>query len=242
MMSSPLLYLLGRLILSRNVSSALNHHLYPILPFTRNLKSSISALKVPFLNSKPVALKRAFSTNPAALTAVTSTEDYLELNLGSRTLTLPYLWLRDHCRCNVCYNHKTNQKNILIQELDPDIRPEKVEIADSGNGEELSITWPGGHMTQYRLPWLQINAYPGPSDEKVVKRLWNKDVLSTKEQLPRVDFEELVKSDEALKELLESLLKYGVGLVDGVPATLEGTQTASERVCFIQVSKIILHI
>ena len=95
--------------------------------------------------------------------AIVEKDSLLTLELCSERFELPYLWLRDHCRCNTCYNHSTNQKNILSQDLDHDIRPSQVTLAD----DLLTLTWPDGHVTSYTLSWLRINSYPGPKEEKV---------------------------------------------------------------------------
>ena len=67
--------------------------------------------------------------------------------------------------------------------------------------------------------------------------LWDSTTL-TAEGIPRVELDQLLDqgdSERGLRELVTSLLTYGIGLVTGVPTTLEGTQKAAERLCFIQV-------
>ena len=170
------------------------------------------------------------NTNVADDTKWETCGDRLSVTIGEEVLTLPFLWLRDHCRCKQCYNHDTNQKNILIQNQDANIRPEYINVS----GSELTLLWPDGHSTSYQLPWLKLNSFPGARSEKVPKVLWDKQVLPQCD-LPRVQFDEFVSEEAGLRTLLRSLLQYGIGLVDGVPADLEGTRTVAERVCFVQV-------
>lgn len=54
---------------------------------------------------------------------VTLNQEGLLLCYGHYNLDLPYVWLRDHCRCDVCYNHETCQKNVDNYKLDLDIKP-----------------------------------------------------------------------------------------------------------------------
>lgn len=42
----------------------------------------------------------------------------LSLRLGERHVQVPLLWLRDHCRCQSCYNSSTFQKNVDTYSLD----------------------------------------------------------------------------------------------------------------------------
>lgn len=59
---------------------------------------------------------------------ITLNKEELSVRYGHYHLDLPYVWLRDHCRCDVCYNHQTCQKNIDNFELDLDIRPTEVSF------------------------------------------------------------------------------------------------------------------
>lgn len=77
------------------------------------------------------AVQRCCSSSSVSLQGsrnrdVTLNKDSLSLRYGHYHLDLPYVWLRDHCRCDVCYNHKTCQKNIDNYDLDLDISPTQV--------------------------------------------------------------------------------------------------------------------
>lgn len=50
------------------------------------------------------------------------------LNYGDYHLDLPYLWLRDHCRCSTCFNYETFQKNVEANPLFPVPVPVHVEF------------------------------------------------------------------------------------------------------------------
>ena len=44
--------------------------------------------------------------------AVRVAEDSVHLTLAGREVGVPLVWLRDHCRCEICYNSTTWQKNV----------------------------------------------------------------------------------------------------------------------------------
>ncbi len=48
-------------------------------------------------------------------------EDLVELNLDDKRLTFDPLWLRDHCRCDQCYNHTTFQRKLKITDISDSI-------------------------------------------------------------------------------------------------------------------------
>lgn len=62
--------------------------------------------------------------------------DRMLLRYGEFDMELLYMWLRDHCRCEVCYNHSTYQKNVDNYKINPGERPVKVEF----DGLLLTIT------------------------------------------------------------------------------------------------------
>ena len=67
----------------------------------------------------------------------------------------------------------------------------------------------------------------------VERVLWNPEML-TSMCIPEVHYEEFMQSDEPLKDLLVNLYRYGFGIVQGAPATIQGTTQVAERVSFLQ--------
>lgn len=57
--------------------------------------------------------------------------DYMELNFQNKTAKLHYLWLRDHCRCDKCFNHVTNQRRQEIHHFPANIRPVEYRSTES---------------------------------------------------------------------------------------------------------------
>lgn len=49
---------------------------------------------------------------------------------------LDYFWLRDHCRCDKCYNYATNQRRLAIRDISLNIRPAN---AAGVNGDQINI-------------------------------------------------------------------------------------------------------
>ena len=51
-------------------------------------------------------------------------------------LKVSCFWLRDHCRCDKCYNHSTNQRKISIRSIPLDIRAASAKVT----GDQLTVT------------------------------------------------------------------------------------------------------
>ncbi|KAJ8310776.1 hypothetical protein KUTeg_012641 [Tegillarca granosa] len=131
-------------------------------------------------------------------------ENGIILNYGKYNLNLLYIWLRDHCRCDVCYNKKTNQKNVDNYTLSSDIKPEHIDY----NGQD-------GHFTCYSLDWLLENTFHPFHQDRVTKKLWNSHTLKD-EALPTVEYKHYMESDEGLQKHLSNLLQFGFSIITGV--------------------------
>ncbi|XP_051534293.1 trimethyllysine dioxygenase, mitochondrial-like [Myxocyprinus asiaticus] len=156
--------------------------------------------------------------------------DCLELNYCGLVMHFDYVWLRDHCRSASCYNSKTNQRNLDTASIELNIRPSKSRVDE----DYLFLTWPDGHVTRYKLAWLAQNSYEGQKRSSVQPRiLWNENIY-TNAKVPSASWDKFMSCDEELKNFLNNFLLYGIAFVEGVPATLEATERASQRVSLIR--------
>lgn len=161
---------------------------------------------------------------------ITLNKEELSVRYGHYHLDLPYVWLRDHCRCDVCYNHQTCQKNIDNFELDLDIRPTEVSF----DGTVLTIEWPDKHLTSYNIDWLLENTYHDQHRDRVERVLWNKAIMATVTEQPMVPYEDFMETENGLKEHVKNLMKYGFSVVTQAPPSHEGTLAVSQRLTFLQ--------
>nr|KAG5696473.1 hypothetical protein BaRGS_016512 [Batillaria attramentaria] len=139
---------------------------------------------------------------------------------------MPLMWLRDHCRCEECYNAATAQKNVDNYTLNHKLQAVEVHVAD----DSLTVEWQDGHYSAYSLKWIQKNFHcPGTQVERF---LWDGPRM-TAEPLPAVAFEQHMNSEEGLKQTLMNILQYGFCVVQGAPVTPKGTETVANRICFL---------
>lgn len=62
----------------------------------------------------------------------------------SQPLQICHIWLRDHCRCEQCYNVATFQRKQNLLDIPADIQPAEARLVDDG-GEQLRI------VCEYRI-------------------------------------------------------------------------------------------
>jgi len=160
---------------------------------------------------------------------VSNDDKQVSLTFDKEIIQIPFLWLRDHCRSKKYYNSSTFQKNADPDLLEKDLVPRKCFLSESG--EHLHIMWKDGHESSFSPQWLKENFYPGIYFNNVQRCLWNREEIE--QQIPRVHHKDYMESDEGLKQCLSNLVKYGFCLVDGAPASIEGTQAVVEKITFI---------
>jgi hypothetical protein len=97
-------------------------------------KPNSGSIKKSSHSFRPVSISSATSVTKQSNSRLPS--EGLKLSLaGGRTVTVPWIWLRDHCRCKVCYNSATFQKNVDNYSLQ-NLGAESVETS----GDKLTIT------------------------------------------------------------------------------------------------------
>ncbi|XP_059153732.1 trimethyllysine dioxygenase, mitochondrial-like isoform X1 [Physella acuta] len=178
------------------------------------------------VNGLSVLYASRHQTSAPELSAV----DCLDVTSPRGNLQVPYLWLRDHCRCPRCYNTKTFQKNVDADLLIKDLTP--ADVTTSRDGTVITITWKDGHQSQFTSEWITDNFYPGTLTRGYKRRLWDRAVMESV-GLPVVPFHDHMTSEAGLKQSLCNLINYGITIVSGVEATEASTQLVSERVTYV---------
>ena len=142
-----------------------------------------------------------------------------------------YEWLRDNCRCPKCFHPDTAQR--ILQTTVKDAEPDSVKADD----EQVEIKWKDGHSSQFVLSWLLENSYchhnidniKPPGIKKPTQTLWDAEYFRNRE-LPSVDYDEYMKSDEVLLKMLQKFRQYGLCFIHNTPVSEEATGNALRRI------------
>lgn len=201
------------------------------LPWLSVLKAQVTAPIRLQRSCETLTTKRLQHTTPQPSPCTwKAREDCFELKYGGLVMQFDYMWLRDHCRSASCYNSKTNQRSLDTASIDLSIRPDNARADD----ENLFLTWPDGHITQYKLDWLAQNSYEGQKHSAMQPRnLWNASSY-TRADVPSASWDKFMSCDQELKQFLSNFLLYGIAFVEDVPATVEATELATQRVSLIR--------
>ena len=179
----------------------------------KNLRPFFTSVKTKVKYPRTGAFNKQISPQPVHKDRKLSFVEHdegISITFGVESRQLSFHWLRDHCRSESSYNHDTHQKIILPHQIDPNIKPNSINVEE----DQLVIQWPEGLTSTYDPSWLLENAYPGP-EEKIPKFIWD-DAAISEEHLSSFSYKEFMNDDEVLKDFLKQWLKYGFVVVEGV--------------------------
>ena len=53
---------------------------------------------------------------------------------GKGTDSFPSVWLRDNCQCPVCFNTSSSSRQLLMKDLDPEVKVTDVKVSSGNQG------------------------------------------------------------------------------------------------------------
>nr|XP_054761972.1 gamma-butyrobetaine dioxygenase-like [Lytechinus pictus] len=140
----------------------------------------------------------------------------------------PFVWLRDNCRCPLCYYPSSKQRCVLLCDIDVEMEPESEEIID--NGEELKIYWPDKHVSPFPSRWLYHNRFDKTqydSVKDIKPKPWGSEMI---DQLPKFDYKKVMEDSRVLRDCLRSLIVSGIAVLTGAPKEQGVTEEIGKRV------------
>ena len=151
----------------------------------------------------------------------------LSLVFGSDTFVFPQVWLRENCRCSICFFENGHQRL-----LDPDDDAiGNAEISDYRiDNATLYIEWLDGHKSEFRVDWLAENGrftHGDKPDDFDFHIPW---AVTDLPNIPSFDYQEIM--DGHSKEYLRAVSQYGVFLVTGAPTAEETVTDFANSISF----------
>lgn len=157
------------------------------------------------------------------------------------------LWLRDHCRCELCMHPETQQRQLDTASIPMDMPLQDLEVVAAGSA--VAINWDvlvrGSLCTasKFDAQWLRDHAYEleggNAADEATAPypKLYRHSRLTTKElwagttfHLPTHDYSKCI---ENIEPLMRDVYKYGLVRVSGTPSTMEDTEQFAKKIGFV---------
>lgn len=131
----------------------------------------------------------------------------------------PYLWLRDSCQCEACFDEGPCARRLLVHELDIDSKP--VHIQMDGATQQITLIWSDGHRSVYRYKWLQARSFK--PDKQMMRarwngrkseKLWDSSLLNN---IPTLSYDKMMRDPRTQYEWMTLLEDVGFVMLKGAP-------------------------
>ncbi|KAI0157280.1 trimethyllysine dioxygenase [Xylariaceae sp. FL1272] len=155
---------------------------------------------------------------------------YQDTSVNPSNGKIPYIWLRDNCRCSACIHQDTRQRNFDTFAIPEDIHPAQLEVLKDG----IQINWShGSHESVYTWDFLEsyIKSNRPEPDSTPIEHFGADGCPSS-----RVPYSDLGGNEaEAIGRLTDMIKRNGFVFVTGVPTeSADTTKTVLEKIAFIR--------
>ncbi|XP_034138578.1 gamma-butyrobetaine dioxygenase [Drosophila guanche] len=152
-------------------------------------------------------------------------------------MTFPGVWLRDNCRCAVCFHGSSKSRRLDWDAFDTRVRPLSVR-SDKAAGQ-VHVSWSDAHESSYTLAWLRQRSFDTQRQRSYLEDFYRPSTRhwagAEFEQIAQhFDYEQVMAEDASLKQWLQALAVYGVALLRGAPLDEGVVRRLAERVGFIR--------
>lgn len=156
------------------------------------------------------------------VTTVHQKESMLHVHWDDQSVSrFPYIYLRDICNCPKCVDAKSLQRKLdTVGQIDLEIKAKSVNFSE--DAQKVQINWPDNHVSEFDSSWLHQNKLKEKEERDETKQiacesvsLWGREQMQDK--VPRFNYEDILKQDEALYNWLFTLHNVGIALVEDVP-------------------------
>ncbi|XP_037796259.1 gamma-butyrobetaine dioxygenase-like [Penaeus monodon] len=150
----------------------------------------------------------------------------------------PSCWLRDNCQCELCYDHKSFTRRLVLDDWDQDDYPVRVEVL----APEVRLKWRSGHESLFHGRWLRDHAFAESSRGRqrafaaLAKDLWGPGFT-----VDAFEFAELMEDEATLLKWLVSLEKKGITLIKNTPQEPKACFSIVNKVGFVKPTHYGMH-
>lgn len=148
-----------------------------------------------------------------------------------------HVWLRDNCRCSVCYHAVAEERILDSSSIDLDLQPKSVTL--NTHAQTLDIEWDSKDAHTSSFPFAFLAHYTPFSKTSVPRSetLWSvADIERDLPTLPRVTFASVMESEQGVLVWLELLDKYGFTIVGNVSYGRKRVEEVGRRISIIRNS------
>lgn len=149
----------------------------------------------------------------------------------SVTTRYPWIWLRDHAHDAETLHPVTQQRQLFTGALPSDLVGAGATLRDDdvfvswGDGEADSVL-PVSFLARYR----RATAPRAAVDTAIT--MWDRDVIDANH--PLVPYDEIMGSDDGVREWLAKTAEFGFCVAVGTPANAEATESLLRRIGYVR--------
>lgn len=161
-------------------------------------------------------------------------KDGVSLKFGDLSSTeMPFVWLRDNCRCPDCYSPQALGRKFLLTDLQLDVNATKME----SNAEMIRVEWNDGHVSEYPSEWLHSRAFtPTARAKRRNTYAYKREPWGADHKLREFDYETMKKDDQVLLDWLLTMETQGSAMLKNVPNKETAGPEMIEHIAFVKQS------
>ncbi|XP_064619881.1 gamma-butyrobetaine dioxygenase-like [Lineus longissimus] len=152
-----------------------------------------------------------------------------------KTYQLPYVYLRDNCQCPRCWHPSTLSRQVLMMDLDINIKPSHAKVVQDGKG--IEIAWPDGHVSPYPSEFLRERSFSQEAQSRrvdtygVKHQMWGAE---HKDKMRKYDFLDIINNDRVFLDWLLEMERCGLTMIQNAPREIGQLEQIGARVCFLR--------
>lgn len=146
---------------------------------------------------------------------------------------MPYVWLRDNCRCPDCYSPQALGRKYLLTDLDVNVQANNIQ----SNEEVMKIEWNDGHTSKYPTEWLHSRSFhqTARTRRRNVYAL-QREPWGVGHQLREFDYESMKKDDRILLDWIQTVETKGSAMLKNVPDNEAAGPEMINHIAFVKQS------
>lgn len=144
----------------------------------------------------------------------------------------PWIWVRDHAHDVDTLHPVTQQRQLYTAGVPEGLVGRSAAMTD----DSVVVTWQGDADTDSALPveFLLRHRHPRPARAAVDVPITQWDRSAIDSDLPTVRYDDVIGSDEGVREWLTLTTRFGFCLALGTPATAAATEALLRRIGYVR--------
>ncbi|XP_055588851.1 gamma-butyrobetaine dioxygenase-like [Uranotaenia lowii] len=158
--------------------------------------------------------------------------------IDGRRFEFPLIWLRDNCQCRECFHPGSYSRILNWENIDVDSIRLK-NCSKNSAGDTLKLLWIDDHISEFPLDWLVARNFSEDNCSDYLNewyrpkaRFWGQRDFPV--VLKNFEYSDVISDDGALREWIESLIRFGIVMIKNAPLDDEVARKLANRIGFIR--------